>query len=271
MTDNNQTIQDFGNQWQRFSSSSEGYHGSLDWLQDRMGPLIDLRAVLPGTRRVAEIGSGTGRIVRMLLAAGAPHVVALEPSEGGMQAVRENTREEADRVSYLFGRGEEIARERELDHVFSIGVLHHIPEPDPVVAAAFQSLRPGGRMVIWLYGYEGNELYVAVFNLYRKVSILLPDAALEAISWLLVFATDLYTLLCRVLPLPQKKYFLNIFQKMTRPRRKVAIFDQLNPEYAMYYRREEAKTLLERAGFTDIRLHHHEGYSWTAIGSKPPA
>lgn len=49
------------------------------------------------------------------------------------------------------------------------------------------------------------------------------------------------------------------------------IYDQLNPAYAKYYRRDEARALLEDAGFQDVRLHHRHGYSWTVLGTHPPA
>jgi hypothetical protein len=49
----------------------------------------------------------------------------------------------------------------------------------------------------------------------------------------------------------------------------LTIFDQLNPAYAKYYRREEALELMEKAGFADVRLYHRHGYSWTVVGSRP--
>jgi hypothetical protein len=62
------TIRDFGEQWIRFPSS-EGFYASLELLDDLLGPLLP-REVLRNAR-IADIGSGTGRIVNMLLAAGA--------------------------------------------------------------------------------------------------------------------------------------------------------------------------------------------------------
>jgi len=52
-------------------------------------------------------------------------------------------------------------------------------------------------------------------------------------------------------------------------KRRVVIYDQLNPAYAKYYTREEACALLARHGFDDIRLHHRHGISWTVVGTRP--
>jgi hypothetical protein len=46
------------------------------------------------------------------------------------------------------------------------------------------------------------------------------------------------------------------------------IYDQLNPAYAKYYTRDEAQSLLERHGFSDVRLHHRHGMSWTVVGTR---
>ena len=71
------TIADFGDQWTQFQGN-EGYYGSTQLLEDIVHPLVSLGDI--AGKRVAEIGSGTGRIVQMLLDAGAAHMYALEPS-----------------------------------------------------------------------------------------------------------------------------------------------------------------------------------------------
>jgi len=66
-----------------------------------------------------------------------------------------------------------------------------------------------------------------------------------------------------------RAYARNVLARLPRKIRGLTIYDQLNPAYAKYYRREEAEALLLRAGFTDVRTYHRHGYSWTATGSKP--
>jgi hypothetical protein len=39
---------------------------------------------------------------------------------------------------------------------------HHIPEPLATLRVAYNGLRPGGKCSVWLYGREGNELYLAI-------------------------------------------------------------------------------------------------------------
>ncbi|MEO5345396.1 MAG: class I SAM-dependent methyltransferase [Magnetococcus sp. YQC-9] len=261
-----QTIRDFSEKWTNFTTN-EGYHASVDWSQEKLGPLFRLREELPG-KRVAEIGCGSGRFIRQLCECDAEHVVALEPSQGGFHALRLNTRECADRISYLNIRGDQLPAESDLDVIFSLGVLHHIPDPKPVVDAAYRALRPGGRMIVWLYGHEGNRFYLALTLPLRFLTVRLPHAWLETLSRWLVTVTDVYTFFCRFLPLPLRHYFLETFSRFTRERRMVAIYDQLDPAYAKYYRRAEAEALLSGSGFRDVQLFHYKGYSWSVSGIK---
>jgi hypothetical protein len=52
-------------------------------------------------------------------------------------------------------------------------------------------------------------------------------------------------------------------------KRRLTVYDQLNPAYAKYYTRDEAASLLTRAGFKDVTVHHRHGYSWSVVGTKP--
>jgi len=78
--------------------------------------------------------------------------------------------------------GELLPPSGDLDPVVSIGVLHHIPDPAPVVRAAFHALKPGGTMLAWLYGREGNEAYLAVAEPLRIVTRRMPHALLAGSS-----------------------------------------------------------------------------------------
>ena len=219
-------------------------------------------------RRVAEIGSGTGRWVRVFLDAGARHVIALEPS-AAMQVLERTYGPQKERVQLLHAPGDQLPPSADRDYVFSIGVLHHIPEPSPVCRAALGALTPGGTFGVWLYGREGNTAYLALFGALHGITRRLPHRALAALSWLLGFALDGYIAACAVLPLPLRGYMRNVVAKLSRDKRRLVIYDQLNPAYAKYYTRAEALALLEDAGFTEVRAHHRHGYSWTVVGRRP--
>lgn len=264
MNRKDRTIKDFGEQWLKYSGN-EGYYGSLELFSDILFPFLK-----PGDIkdcRVAEIGSGSGRVVNMLLHAGAKHVIAVEPSEA-FEILCHNI-EHREKVTCLKITGDRLPASGDLDYIFSIGVLHHIPDPMQVVEAAYKALRPGGHFFVWLYGKEGNGLYLTLIKPMRVLTKRLPHFILAFLVEIMYWPLPLYIKLCHRLPLPLRGYMLSVLEKMSPVKRKLVIYDQLNPEYAKYYARFEAERLLSDAKFENVRIHHRHGYSWTVIGTKP--
>lgn len=259
------TIADFGEQWTTYVDN-EGRYGSKEYFFDIVGPLLSAEQINGAT--VADIGSGAGRIVLMLLDAGARLVHAVEPS-AAFDVLRQNTITVAERIVYHHLRGDELPSGLGLDLAVSIGVIHHIPDPQPTMRAIFHALKPGGRCLVWLYGREGNELYLTIFEPLRRVTARLPHWMLVAVCHVLDVLASIYSWFARWLPLPLAGYMRKVFGTMTWRKRFLVIYDQLNPAYAKYYSQEETRALFANAGFTDIVLHHRHGYSWTAAGRKP--
>lgn len=243
-----------------------GFFGSLELFSDMIFPFLKPQDVKDC--KVAEIGSGSGRIVNMLLRAGASRVIAVEPSPEAFTVLRQNI-EQPKKVTCLQATGDQLPACGDLDFVFSIGVMHHIPDPEPVVEAAFKALRPGGHFLVWLYGKEGNGLYLSIIGPLRILTQRLPHFLLDSIVWVIYFPMALYIRLCKFFPLPLKEYVSHVFGKMSPEKQKLIIYDQLNPAYAKYYTRPEAEKLLKDKKFVNVRIHHRHGYSWTVIGTKP--
>ncbi len=258
------TISDFGEQWTKYTDNS-GRYGSDAMFADICHPLLTVEDLVG--KNVADIGSGTGRIVNMLVSAGAARVTAIEPS-AAFDALKVNTHASADKIDYVRAEGTAIAAQGPFDVVVSIGVLHHIPAPDPVVAAAYQSLRPGGKMFVWLYGREGNEAYLCAALPLRAITTRLPHWVLAGLCYVLDVFTMVYTAATRFIRLPLRDYLQNVYSPLAADKRRLVIYDQLNPQYAKYYTRDEARRLLESNGFTNVEVHHRHGYSWSVIGEK---
>jgi SAM-dependent methyltransferase len=262
------TIQDFGDQWSKYVDN-EGWYGSLQLFEDITAPLLDLRSLAGKT--VVDIGSGTGRIVGMLLAADVAHVVAIEPSSEAFDVLKRNVKmmERSGDVTCMNERGDSWDLGEQVDYVFSIGVIHHIPDPIPVTRRTFEALKPGGFIFIWVYGYEGNELYLKLIEPIRKITTRLPHALLRVIVELMYGIVYLYRSIGQVIPLPLLSYIEKVLWPMSPKKRRLVIYDQLNPAYAKYYRKHEAVELLENAGFINVKAHQRHGYSWSVIGQKP--
>lgn len=259
----NRTIKNFGDQWQIYQGM-DGFFGSLELLKDMIEPLIQINDI--ENKIVLEIGSGNGRIVKMLLNAGAKKVIAIEPSDS-FHVLINNLSRFKNKIEAYKVSGENLPNIK-ADVVLSIGVLHHIEDPKPVVKRAFEILNKGGKFLFWVYGLEGNETYLLFLNNLRKVTKKLPDFLLIITSHILTFFTYPYIFLCKIFNLPLKGFMLTVMSKLDWKWKAFNIFDQLNPSYAKYYSKHEALNLMKSGGFNNIKIHNRHGYSWTVLGEK---
>ena len=241
--------------------------GSQELFRDMIEPLLSL-ADIEGSR-VCEIGAGQGRIITMLMEAGASYAIAIEPSDA-FKVLRDNVRQFGAKVECKHITGDRIPLGLDLDYILSLGVLHHVRDPVPIVRAAREALRPGGRMLVWLYGREGNEMYLRFALPLRTITSRLPAPVLAGLAHALAVPLSGYIWLCRFLKLPMYQYMRSVVAPLIWGQRMLVIYDQLNPRTAKYYTESEARALLHDAGFSDVKVHHRHGYSWTVIGTRMP-
>ncbi len=123
-------------------------------------------------KTVLDGGCGMGRYLRIAAAGGARLAVGLDLSRA-VEAARELT-EGLDAVAIV--RGDLLRpplREGSFDHIYSIGVLDHTPDPRAAFLELARLLKPGGRIAIWVYQRE-SPLVERIMNLHRAVSTRLP-------------------------------------------------------------------------------------------------
>ena len=258
------TVDDFSVQWAAYYDNS-GFFASEELLRDVLEPLVNLDD-LKG-QAIAEVGCGNGRYIG-LFAKFAEKVYGIEPGDGAENA-RDHTKD-LDNVEVVRASIYEVPEIDTLDHAFSLGVIHHLPDPKGALVKMREMTRSGGKVTIWVYGYEGNELYLQTFGRARKLTKKLPHTALHALSTALVPPLRGYIKLSeRLSALPMSDYMQSVLAPLTNSTLRVNIYDQLNPKIAHYWKRHEVKSLMESAGLVDVNLHHRHGYSWTATGIVP--
>lgn len=259
------TIKNFGEQWVKFQDIS-GFFGSLELFQDFIYPFSINNFK---NKKIADIGAGTGRFSICLLEAGAKEVIVVEPSDA-IQVAKEKLRQyPKEQVKFLNLSAEQLPEDLQLDAAISIGVIHHIPEPIPVIQAAYKALKPGGHFIVWLYGKENNRLCLMLLLPLRALVKQLPSWWKSIVSNLLNFLLSGYIAICKLLPykMPLKDYMLSILAPLPMDKRKVVIYDQLNPRYAKYYTKAEAVQLVSSVPF-NIQIYHRKQYSWVIIATK---
>ncbi|MDB2469162.1 class I SAM-dependent methyltransferase [Alphaproteobacteria bacterium] len=260
--DHKESHQDFGAQFTKFQSEIDAFGAQIELLKSEVHP-FELNKIK--NKSVMEIGSGNGRVLLGLLKFSPRIVYAIEPSSA-INILKSNVI--SKKVRFIHQKGEQINYLEKFDYIFSMGVIHHIPEHSVVIKNAYHALKPDGELIFWVYGREGNEVYLLVFNNLRRVTRLLPDKVLLSLSKFLACTTYVYGSLCRLIKMPLKQYFIEKFNTYPFGYRAKIIFDQLNPSYSKYFHKSELATLLEEAGFREIIYKHKQSSSWTVIAKK---
>ncbi|HIB50483.1 MAG TPA: class I SAM-dependent methyltransferase [Phycisphaerales bacterium] len=259
-----QTIDDFGRQWTS-CRENEGYYGSVDHFSKLVSPVLGIHEIENAT--IAEIGVGTGRISHSLMLLGATHLYAIEPSKA-IEVAKTNLSMWGDKISFINKRGGSVGNLASLDFVFSIGVIHHIVDPIPVLQAAKKSLKTGGSLVIWVYGKEGNSIYLFALKPIRTLMQLAPNKCSWAFAWTIFPFAKMYGKLALMLKIPLWRYFRSIYNNLSNIQQALVIHDQITPSVARYYTRDNIQTLLIKSGFKKISIRAVEGYSWIAKATK---
>lgn len=251
----------FGAQWARFDHMSEYQER---WLRGWLAPLgpEDFR-----DKTVLDAGCGKGRHTVVVAGWGAREVVALDLGPS-VDVARAHTRA-LPNVTVVQG---DILHpplvKRAFDIVFSIGVLHHLPDPRAGFESLVRLVKPGGKIAIWVYGYESNEWIVRWVNPVReRITSRMPE---EALYWAtlppsaaLAALSRLYRADALAARLPYGDY---LRQLASLPLREIhnIVYDQLVTPIAYYLPEREVRSWFEGTRFRDVTLAWHNRNSWRA-------
>jgi SAM-dependent methyltransferase len=219
-------------------------------------------------KAVLDVGCGLGGFAEYARRWGATRVVGVDLS-AAIDAARERLGDDVELV-----QGDIYAMplaEGSFDLAYSIGVLHHLPDPERGFRAVVQTVRPGGLVFAWVYGREGNGLIVRVVDpLRRRVLSRLPRGFLKwaislplaALLWPFVRAAR------RGASFPYSAYFRFLAQNDFRFTHGV-VFDHLVAPTSHYIRREDFEGWFERAGLVDVEITRRNENSWRGLGRVP--
>jgi len=215
--------------------------------------------------RFLDAGCGIGRNSYWPMTYGAAGGVALDVEDRTLTRARANL----SRFSTIEVRRQsiyEIAEVNLFDIAFSIGVIHHLEFPDAAIARLVRATRPGGRVLVWLYGRENNGWIVGFFNPLRNlVFSRLRLSWVHALSWPLTLV--LWLLLRTGL---QRIEYFRLIRRFSFEHLRAIVFDHMIPKIARYYTRAEAVALLSKAGLEEIEAVWVNEMSWAVSGRRQP-
>jgi len=248
----------FGFEWDLYSHLDPKYELQFrNWV----APLqpVDFEGM-----KVLDAGCGMGRNSYWALRWGARSVVAFDFDERTVAATRRNLKQFHE-AHVLFSSIYDIGWKNEFDVAMSIGVIHHLENPHRALSNMVNALKPGGTLLIWVYSYEGNEWIPKFVDPIRTyVTSRLPVRMTYWLSYLA--SVPLWAM-------------LKIFRGQTPYLRELStfrfrhvhgiVFDQLIPEIAHYWTKDDVRELIDTVAVKNIRINPGgHGSGWTVTATK---
>lgn len=157
------------------------------------------------------------------------------------------------------------------DIAYCIGVLHHTDQPRATVENIKKHVRPGGRLIVWVYSKEGNALNRWLVEPIKTVLIhSLPRALVRVIAFVLTASmyVPIYTIYLFPLRfLPFYEYFQN-WRKLSFGMNMLNVFDKLNAPQTWFLSESDVRSWFPDAEFRDVHIERYRGVSWRASGTK---
>ena len=261
----------FGWQWQEFVEMYDQYEAQfLDWIDPIQPDFFRDKVVL-------DAGCGNGRHAFYAARYGSREIVgmdlsdAVETAYANMGKMPNAHVVQGDIYHPPFARRDGAGP---FDFIYSIGVLHHLPDPEAGFESLLRFLRPGGAIFAWVYGYENNGVVHGFINPLRKgVTTRMRPSALPVIAWPMAVALQAVvkgvyrplhpTPAFKMLPSREYLYSLSSFSFR---RNYNIVFDHLVAPVAFYLRRDEFEGWFRRRGLRDVRISWRNQNPWRGFG-----
>lgn len=267
------TVESFGKEWNTF-------HGFTDKeiidLGDSYFDIVTNEMLHTG-HQVLEVGCGSGRFIKYL-AGRAGFITGIDPSEAVFAAselIGKNPRVRLVRTSASALPFDD----ESFDFVYSIGVLHHIPDTAGAMKDCVRKLKKGGYFLTYIYynldnrGFFFRGIFKIVQGLRNIISRLPAGLKKFTCDLMAVFVYMPFVLFCRLLKLAgvkesiRNKVPLQFYESRSFYVIKNDSLDRFGTPLEQRFSRTAIKKMMEGAGLTDIIFSDQMPY-WHAVGKK---
>ena len=264
------TASSFGWEWQHFTQGDERYgEQMLGWIDPVKPEFFKDKVVLEG-------GCGKGRHTLLAASWGARDVVGIDLSDA-VESAFAATRH-ADNMHIVQADLCHPPVARAFDYAFTIGVIHHLADPQVGFRALASKLKPGGGFSVWVYGAENNGWIVRLVSPLRerftsrmnRRGLLhlskLPTALVYAATKLVYAPLNKSKAGAKVARRLFYGEYLSSISDFGWREQHTIVFDHLVAPTAQYVSREEFEKWWEGIDARDTEINWHNKNSWRGFG-----
>jgi len=267
------TVRDFGAEWQRFDQSGV----PNDEMARMFGEYFAVFPweILPPEAIGFDAGCGSGRWAP-LVARRVGHLHCIDAAPAALAVARQRLAGHPNVTIHEASIDAMPLADTSMDFGYSLGVLHHLPDPAAGLAACVRKLKPGAPMLVYLYYAFDNR--PAWFRALWQLSDFLRRAVSKAPFWLKsllaeIFAALIYFPLARGARLCEKlgarvdNWPLSAYRWRSYYSMRTDSLDKFGTRLEHRMTKAEIAAMMERCGLTDIRFSNAVPF-WCAAGIK---
>lgn len=264
------TANSFGWEWQHFTQGDELY------AEQFLGWIAPVRPEFFKDKVVLEGGCGKGRHALLSAGWGARDHIGIDLS-AAVETAFAATRG-LENAHIIQADIYQLPLKRVFDYAFSVGVLHHLPDPRGGFLSLTSKVIPGGHVSAWVYGAENNRWITRFVNpLRERVTSRINRRALLHLSKLPTVALYAATKLIYG-PLNRSEGgsaiarrlfyndYLSAIANFGWREQHTIVFDHLVAPTAFYISREEFEGWWKETGASDVTIGWHNKNSWRGFG-----
>lgn len=267
------TVEGFGEEWSRFDQSSleeaerlqifESYFSIFPW------------ETLPENAVGFDLGCGSGRWAKSV----APRVgklICIDASGEALKVAEKNLSDRSNCEFHNASVADMPLAENSMDFGYSLGVLHHIPDPFDGIRRCVGKLKNGAPFLIYLYyAFDNRPAWFRalwqISDVFRKGISSLPTGIKHFVSD--VIALTIYYPLARTAFLLEKlganvsSFPLSIYRDKSFYTMRTDALDRFGTRLEYRFTKKQIEKMLIEAGLRNIRFSNETPF-WCAVGFK---
>jgi ubiquinone/menaquinone biosynthesis C-methylase UbiE len=267
------TVEGFGEEWSKFDQSELDENERLQIFESyfKIFPWESLPKGAVGF----DLGCGSGRWAKSV----APKVgklICIDASRDALEVAERNLLSQTNCEFYNASVAEMPLANNSMDFGYSLGVLHHIPNPLEGIKQCTSKLKKGAPFLIYLYYAFDNRpawfrLLWKISDIFRQGISKLPTAVkhsfAEIIALTVYFPLAKTAYLLEKIGLKVSAFPLSIYKDKSFYTMRTDALDRFGTRLEYRFTRRQIEEMLTDAGLEEIRFSDEMPF-WCAVGVK---
>ena len=267
------TVEGFGEEWSRFDQSELDEKERLQIFESyfRVFPWESLPKDAVGF----DLGCGSGRWAKSVV----PKVgklICIDASRDALNVAEKNLQNQSNCEFYNASVAEMPIADDSMDFGYSLGVLHHIPNPIEGIKQCTGKLKEGAPFLIYLYYAFDNRpawfrLLWKISDVFRQGISKLPTVvkhfSAEIIALTIYFPLAKTAYLCEKIGLKVSAWPLSIYRDKSFYTMRTDSLDRFGTRLEHRFSKKQIEEMLREAGLENIQFSEEMPF-WCAVGFK---